>query len=52
MALKQVRYVLRVRRRRCWGRDVRKNAMSNVYIVRVCSLKVTRVKNGFDAKNV
>ena len=35
-----------------WEKEVRKNLISNVYIVRVCSLKVTTVKNGFDAKKV
>jgi hypothetical protein len=34
------------------GKEVRKNLMSNVYTVWVCSLKVTTVKNGFDTKNV
>jgi hypothetical protein len=31
-----------------WGEEMRKN----VYVVRICALKITAVRKGFDAKNV
>jgi hypothetical protein len=46
--IKRLRCFLRVRR----GEKVKIKLIPNVYIVLVCSLKIKKVKNGKDAKNV
>jgi hypothetical protein len=46
--IKRLRCFLKVRR----GEKVKIKLMPNVYIVLVCSLKITKVINGIDAKNV